>query len=938
VFSLEQVHALKKTLSASNLKIPPCLILELPKNNHSISPSHHEMQDSSAKRGYKRLLKINPEEQSESSRKRQKTESIPLLENSSQIASKPQQTLAKQAVALPGISTVLPLVADQFWKNMTLNNMEKLCNKVSARLTRRNLFMEKPHHYPILDLLKKPAEKAAFSALHPFLKPYQFQEVENQLALFRKGISRLLSFKMGLGKTYVMAEILTQLIFRGHQGVFMLVVPNTIKPQINDDLAGYLAQVISIAWIHRFHNTEEKSRQLLISTGVKSALEAIDSEAPETLFSLLPLFSYTEMDKFYDLLMQNGALEVNKQGFWGKVRKLSDKLLKSLEPALLAKLQQGLLPEVNKFFVSKERGAPEIWSQETKKADSSCFWIGEEVEGINFQSPLVFAQLLYTSKLIRRYYDHNKIRIPGLESHPQGLHGLTRFSLSDIKIADDITKIQESLTKGQGIVITHYEAFAKITEKMMSESSVGAIFFDEAQKIHTSKSQRRKIILQLTAVAKRKNPQLPLLLSTATFLENNLSEPWNLLQIANPLDSSFEKETFELLQKRVSSLQTALSNCVLKGDVYAVLENETQFKDLAKALVLTFSHLEAFRQKILIPLVARKDQDDPDVKESWHHKTPERKDVHIEAKLTKIAEQCLEQAHQEVVNGVSDHLAHRHKYKLILLHPDFINSSFKGEDPKIAKAEKQLSDKSIPLETKKFWMDNSPVIANIIDCAPFKECVKNRQKGLIFVEHIKTASLIKLALEAISTDKEPIQAGLFTGKQTSDDKESILKWFREPSNTSKFLIAMKKSGSVGLNLPEASYVFFPEGDDWNPSVDDQAAYRIIRMYTSGIKTVVTYEYNIFMHYHTEAIRDVKKALENFYHVGPSIGIREQFTSFTKVLAKQFYHGALNRLYDEKMALNEMKSFEALLELLTEDLDDGILEASLQSVMPSTVNS
>ncbi len=750
----EQLRDLKNILSGSNARIPPFLLLEsalyLERNQSVLPQSSGELP---LKKGNKRTFELADEAQNRRLKRMKTGEdstnssllssplslSIPSLSRSSHFPNTPQ------------LSQNLPLVGGQFWRNLSLNHLEKVSCKWMAKQAKKNLFIESPHHYPVLNLLEQVAEASDFSHLHPLLKPYQADEVKKQLSLMDKGISRILSFEMGLGKTYVIAEVISQLILKGRKGVFIVVVPRSVAPQMAKELTGYLATILSNLGCH---------------------------------------------------------------------------------------------PDVSNF------------------------------------------QLVETSIAANQ---------------------------------KDIIKVLES---EKGIVVTHYEAFAKIPESSLTKGSIGALILDEAQIVHTYCSVRSQRLLSLTTAAKKKDPFLPLLLSTGTPFENNFPELWTLFQIANPLDISFDKISIDRIQNRIKILHRNIAKEILK-------EGREISQDLLKCLVLTFSHLEAFRQKILVPLLARKERTDTDVRECWGNAIPESLPIPIDSKITDQAKAALETAHNEFMTGSADVFSYTHKIKRILLHPDFENASFTTENKVVKRIEKRLR-KGMSDQNRE-WILSSPLLSNLFESGPFQEMVKNKSHGLVYTEYLKAASIVQLSAESYFSKKN-ISVRLYTGEQNIEERERNLKWFRTADKCAKLLVIMKKAGSIGLNLPEASTLFIPD-DDWNPSVDRQATARVLRVNSAGLKTIVTFKYDTFLHHHTQAVRDVKTSMEKFLHINSS-STRDQFNAFIKVVAWQYYQTQLNSTRDLEQAIKKKGECEELLGVMAKEIDDETLEASLQSVMPS----
>ncbi len=750
----EQFRDLKNILSGSNARIPPFLLLEsalyLERNESILRQSSEEL---SFKKGNKRPLELTNEDQKHGY-KRMKTEVD--FTNSSLLPSPlslsiPSVFRTSHIPNVPQMSQNLPLVGGQFWRNLSLNHLEKLSCKWIAKQAKKNLFIESPHDYPVLNLLAQVAEKSDFSPLHPLLKPYQADEVKKQLSLMDKGLSRILSFEMGLGKTYVIAEVISQLILKGRKGVFIVVVPRSVTPQMAKELTGYLVQILS-----------------------------------------------------------------------------------------------------------------------------------------------------------------------NLGNHPN----VSNFLLAGVSIASNQEAIISALESEKGILVTHYEAFAKIPESSLTKGSIGALILDEAQIVHTYTSARSQRLLSLTTAAKNKDPFLPLLLSTGTPFENNFPELWTLFQIANPLDISFNKISIDRIQNRIKFLHRKIAKEISK-------EGGEISQDLLKCLVLTFTHLEAFRQKILVPLLARKEKKDTDVRECWGNAIPESYPVLIESKITDQAKAALETAHNEFMTGSADVFSYTHKIKRILLHPDFENASFTTENKVVKRIEKRLRKGTT--DQNREWILSSPLLSNLFESGPFQEMVKNKSHGLVFTEYLKTASIVKLSAQSYFS-KQNIRVRLYTGEQNIEERERNLKWFRTAGKCAKLLVIMKKAGSIGLNLPEASTLFIPD-DDWNPSVDRQATARVLRVNSAGLKTIVTFKYDTFLHHHTQAVRDVKTSMEKFLHIHSS-STRDQFNAFIKVVAWQYYQTQLNNTRDLEQAIKKKGECEELLGVMAKEIDDETLEASLQSVTPS----
>ena len=165
---------------------------------------------------------------------------------------------------------------------------------------------------------------------------------------------------------------------------------------------------------------------------------------------------------------------------------------------------------------------------------------------------------------------------------------------------------------------------------------------------------------------------------------------------------------------------------------------------------------------------------------------------------------------------------------------------------------------------------------------------------------------------------------LFTGGLSLEERDRILEWYKAPSaGMSKVLILMKKAGGVGLNLPEAVKIF-RTSDNWNPSVDAQAEDRANRVNKAGRRVFVSMNFDNYHDAHLRSVREVKKAIEAFFHQKNDVDIMTQFRQFCTLLLEQCYQSVLNEQKDVISANEKRKAMEAVLV----DLIDSITEEEL----------
>ena len=92
-------------------------------------------------------------------------------------------------------------------------------------------------------------------------------------------------------------------------------------------------------------------------------------------------------------------------------------------------------------------------------------------------------------------------------------------------------------------------------------------------------------------------------------------------------------------------------------------------------------------------------------------------------------------------------------------------------------------------------------------------------KAIVFSQYVSNGFGVD-AMAGILREFNPLK---FTGDLTPEDRQEVIRCFRN-DNRHKVLIVSLRSGGVGLNLQEASYVFHVDRW-WNPAVERQAEDR-----------------------------------------------------------------------------------------------------------------
>lgn len=114
--------------------------------------------------------------------------------------------------------------------------------------------------------------------------------------------------------------------------------------------------------------------------------------------------------------------------------------------------------------------------------------------------------------------------------------------------------------------------------------------------------------------------------------------------------------------------------------------------------------------------------------------------------------------------------------------------------------------------------------AKLIDVGNRLEMLRSQgHRALIFSQFVDEQYGCKAICDALS-DYNPL---LFTGGMSQRQKDDVVRLFKENSNYGVLVLSLR-SGGVGLNLQDASYVFHFDRW-WNPAVENQAEDRSHRM-------------------------------------------------------------------------------------------------------------
>ncbi len=180
-----------------------------------------------------------------------------------------------------------------FWEQINLLALETVESKVAEQEILSQALQSKALDYPILESLEalKRSRVENVPSFNPLLKPYQREEINQILHFAKMKISRLLAFEMGLGKTFVFSEFISQMIAQ-KEGVVLVVVPKSLLDTVGNEISR--AVTFSLAHAYKALGKTTKVLNGIVSE-VKSLLEKGDKERLKPLVQLFSLFEKEEL-------------------------------------------------------------------------------------------------------------------------------------------------------------------------------------------------------------------------------------------------------------------------------------------------------------------------------------------------------------------------------------------------------------------------------------------------------------------------------------------------------------------------------------------------------------------------------------------------------------------------------------------------------------------
>jgi hypothetical protein len=212
-----------------------------------------------------------------------------------------------------------------------------------------------------------------------------------------------------------------------------------------------------------------------------------------------------------------------------------------------------------------------------------------------------------------------------------------------------------------------------------------------------------------------------------------------------------------------------------------------------------------------------------------------------------------------------------------------------------------------------------------------QKVIDRKKSAIIITEHRAVAEVIRLAISNKFKEQAP-EVQCFHGDLKSLERKNMIRWFKKLTTAPKFLILMQKAGGVGLNFPEAEYIF-KTSFNFNPAVDSQALARALRVGHVGVKKIVTFSHGLYLEAHYNAVQQKKHYWKEFFWNEQSNDLLLQFKRWCDILLAECFQNTLNATKNIQEAESKHRGIALVLEEIRGGISLDDLEYACQQVMP-----
>ncbi len=830
-----------------------------------------------------------------------------------------------QGNPLASLSSEGKLTVHNFWNELNRQSISAIESKVQKQVIKETVLEElSPLDYPIFDALSKLPPSTPYHPWCRILKPYQVKAVAELLRFCSASLSELLSLEMGLGKTFIFGEFIAQRISKSAAPQLHIVaVPLSLREQTQRELTKFLLEASVTGWQMIGQCPQNTGSYILLADTVN---ELGDDLGNFTRFlRILTYFPHAKKvlkHHQYAKLSSADHLERTRAALFAH----HDHIVQLCQHD--PRMQQEWDAKIRSFCL--DFSYPEF---ESFNALIDHLVRPNQSEDERFASYRLAGTILDCSpeRTNLLYNDPNlsdeaikNIRNLGFISHPERSPVFIAETSREIRNA-----IGQSLQAPQILVTAHQHLYPQLDT--LKTLPIGSLVIDEASKIHSPESVIANRVqdvvteLKLHATPQKENA---VLLVTGTPFENSIEELWKLFQLNNG-QAAFPDKT-------LASLNTALLTETIKQltNPEKIGNGEAQ-ESLESLLIKSFAHFMQLHQ-LSEQLVYRLKRSDDEVIANWNGRFPT---VNYQKIAYRLSEEALEELKADEPEARRRGIFWAFKRaERFVIHPSLKNTTLDEQQKKKFPFLDILRKKSrASREEKIAWTKQSAYLQAVLTHSAFQTALANKEKIVVVVNTHAQSKTYKKAIKLLFADSG-VNVFEYHGDQSSAERDGILNKFTDPSTcTPQVLLLMLKVGGVGLNLPQAKWLFLAT-IAWNRATEDQVIARLVRANQTGSKNIFSvvfpdlYEFN-----HPKMIQKVKSKYEAFLWQGDrSPG--DSLDLWLDVLKAETFRAYLNQLKSKELAKEANLTVESVLDAWKQTLSEEDLRTAIEKATPVVKSS
>lgn len=836
-------------------------------------------------------------------------------------------------------SVEMKLSAENFWEQFNTNSIASIESNISNLNCKQKTSINYgiAIDYPILNRSSNVTDMELVS-YYPSIKSYQLNEISKIINAILKGVSRVLAFEMGLGKTLVYISAAHQLLTIKKKSS-LVICPKSLLMPIKEEFIKYFETACGEAWRISWLKVIENPN-IPLKGYVNSFILVLQKFSNNTTPFLRALFSIAK--DHFDLLNQSFEshyLKMRTPISFVAITEAVEKHLNYLNASYKSSDKlESILGEIKKAINKMQERLPshedlmQIENLEETLAKNILntgnldhFPLWNSFVTLEKKNPFItlalceFAGALLEIDPDRIVHSHQKYDETDLqwlkEINP---NDLIVTSNNENELLNALNSTSSSIKSSPKFFLTTVQTAQRIPSENFTNYPLASIIVDEAQKAHTIGTLYYNWLLK---TSKNKHSETSMILVSGTPLENNFGEMMNLLTIANSSDA-FPNSIHNDLEK----LYTSTLKVLLDKRMH------TNFEYLEKILLQSFGHFDNLRNFIVNPFFGSLNMSHPKVKQDWNNLIPTRQDIVINVSLSAEMKAKLTEPELQSTRSKKDSIF-KTDNKIVQLLFGIDAKSLSLEDKDVEKIVTLF--KSNNTKEKENYIREAPTLNAFIESDKLTELIQNREKAIVFTQHRAIAKIIKCSIQY--KFGAHIEIKIYHGELNESKRNNAIKWFKRVTASPKIIILMEQVGGVGLNLQEANYMF-KLFKDYNPAVEAQADARLLRVNSEGIKQIISFQHGLLNEARFSAIQFKKQKWINFFWNENPNELKNQFKIWCEVLLAECHHAILNNTKNVIEATETIQPIRDLLGDIFQDISSEKLQDVVNALAPKIASS